>query len=87
MHIVHKLFTKPYYQWLFLLQIHATRTDYYAQLKTLFSDNLCELLLCSTSATRVMYCLGYVDTAPECNIQTCKYPDFLLVTAKYFQIQ
>ena len=34
-----------------------------------------------------MYCLGYVDTAPECNIQTYKYPDFLLVTAKYFQTQ
>ena len=66
-------------------KIHATRTDYYAKLKTFFSDSLCEFILCSTSAKRVMYFLGYVDAALECNIQTCKYSDFLSVTAKYLR--
>jgi len=53
-------------------KINATRTDYYAKLKEFFSDSLCEFILCSTSAKRVMYFLGYVDAALECNIQTCK---------------
>ena len=53
-------------------KIHATRTDYYAILKTFFSDSLCESILCPTSAKRVMYLLGYVDAALECNILTCK---------------
>ena len=66
-------------------KIHATRTDYYAKLKTFFSDSLCEFILCSTSAKRVMYFLSYVDAALECNIQTCKYSDFLSVTAKYLR--
>jgi len=35
-------------------KIHACKTDYYAQLQTLF-DSICELLLCSTSATWGVY--------------------------------
>ena len=46
-------------------KVHATRTDCYAKLKTLFPDNFCKLLLCSTSVNRVMYCLGYADAALE----------------------
>ena len=68
-------------------KIQATRTDYYmyTQLKSFFSNNLCEPLLCTTSATRAMYFLGYVDTALESNIQASTYPDYLTVTAKYLR--
>ena len=83
MHIVHKRllrYIEPYDQWLFLVQ--NTRYQNWILCKT---NSLCEFILSSTSAKRVMYFLGYVDAALECNIQTCKYSDFLSVTAKYLR--
>ena len=50
----------------------------------LFFDSLCEFILCSTSAKRVMYFLGYVDATLECNIQTCKYSDFFVSDRQIF---
>ena len=69
----------------FLLQNTRYQNWILCKAKNVLSDSLCAFIMCSTSAKRVTYFLGYVDAALECNIQVCKYPDVLSVTAKYLR--